>query len=458
MALYRYFQAKTDAQLPDPRGPLSKELPSTAILCANREVTNVLQLQQTKSRGPYTKFTPEEKAEIGKRAAEHGVAATVRYYKKRYSQGIKESSVRTWRKAYTSEVTKRRREGSEDVTVKKLPEKKRGRPFMLGEELEMQVRAYLTALRENGAVVNTAIAIGCAEGIVKSKDSNLLAANGGHIVLTKHWGKHLLTRMGFVKRRASTKAKIAIQNFDEVKAQFLLDIKVICEMDEIPFDLVINWDQTGIHYVPVGSWTMEKQGAKRVEIVAVDDKRQITAVFTGSLTGDFLPPQLIYKGTISRCLPSIDFPPDWHITCSENHWSNESTMKAYIEKILLPYVSRKRKELKLSPDYPALVIFDKFTGQGTESLLELLEENHIHVVMVPANCTDRLQPLDVSFNKPAKNFLRQQFHTWYAEQISQQLGEKASAHAHPVDLRLSVVKPLGAQWMIKLYNYFKSIK
>ena len=42
---------------------------------------------------------------------------------------------------------------------------------------------------------------------------------------------------------------------------------------------------------------MEKEGAKRVEITAVDDKRQITAVFTGSLTSDFLPPQLIYKGT-----------------------------------------------------------------------------------------------------------------------------------------------------------------
>jgi hypothetical protein len=42
-------------------------------------------------------------------------------------------------------------------------------------------------------------------------------------------------------------------------------------------------------------------------------------------------------------------------------------MKAYIEKILLPYINGKRRELKLHPDYPALVIFDKFTGQGTES-------------------------------------------------------------------------------------------
>ena len=84
-------------------------------------------------------------------------------------------------------------------------------------------------------------------------------------------------------------------------------------------------------------------------------------------------------------------------------------MKRYIEKILLPYVNRKWEDLKLQPDHPVLTIFDNFTGQGTESLLELLEANHIHVVLVPANCTDRLQPLDVSVNKPAKNFLRQQF-------------------------------------------------
>ena len=33
---------------------------------------------------------------------------------------------------------------------------------------------------------------------------------------------------------------------------------------------------------------MEKEGSKTVEIVGVDDKRQITAVFAGSLAGDFL--------------------------------------------------------------------------------------------------------------------------------------------------------------------------
>ena len=70
------------------------------------------------------------------------------------------------------------------------------------------------------------------------------------------------------------------------------------------------------------------------------------------------------------------------------------------------------------------------------------------------NCTNRLQPLDVSVNKAAKNFLRDQFQEWYAQQLRDQIldGKKAE----PVDLRMSVVKPLGARWMLKLYGYFKA--
>jgi len=49
---------------------------------------------------------------------------------------------------------------------------------------------------------------------------------------------------------------------------------------------------------------MDQEGARRVEVVAKDDKRQITAVFAGSSSGHFLPPQLIYEGKTDRCLPN----------------------------------------------------------------------------------------------------------------------------------------------------------
>ena len=460
MSLLKYFQTKSS--LPKPDGPLSKAVPSSSIVAANKEVKEVLEKPEEKDtltpskRGTYESFTPEEKARIGKRAAEHGVTATVRHFSRVFTnRSLKESTVRTWKMKYLQEVAARRR-ANEDTSVKELVNKKTGRPLMLGEDLDKQVRAYLTALRETGAVVNTAITIACAKGVVKNFDSNLLECNGGHVSLTKHWAKYLLERMGFVKRRASTKAKVSLPDFEQFKAQFVFDVKAVIEMEEIPSELVINWDQTGIHYVPVSSWTMAKEGSKRVEITGIDDKRQLTAVFAGTMAGDFLPPQLVYQGKTSKCLPSIKFPSDWHITFTENHWSNEATMVDYLEKVLVPYVERKREELKLDSNYPALVIFDRFRGQCTDDFFAKLEAHHVLVAVVPANCTDRLQPLDVSVNKAAKEFLRGQFQEWYSEQICQQLQKGCESAPHPVDLRMSIVKPLGGKWMISLYDYMKS--
>ena len=98
----------------------------------------------------------------------------------------------------------------------------------------------------------------CAEGVVRNADSNKLAVNRGHIFITKDWAKNILHRMEFVKCRASTKAKISVDDFEEKREQFLLDIKATLTLEDIPLDLIINWDQTGMHYVPVSSWTMSK--------------------------------------------------------------------------------------------------------------------------------------------------------------------------------------------------------
>ena len=238
--------------------------------------------------------------------------------------------------------------------------------------MDDQVKSYVQYLRNKGTPVNTAVVLGITSGIMKSHDSSLLASNGKHIVLGKSWAKHLLSRMGYVKKRGNTATKVAISNLEEVKQQFLLDIKVVVEIEEIPSELVINWNQTGINYVPSDSYTMEKEGTKRVPIISADNKRQITAVFAGTLTGSFLPPQLMYKDTTKCCLPTVKFSSDWHITCSDNHWSNESTMIAYLQDILFPYIDCKREQLKLGANFPALVIFDNFKAQRTEKVLKLL--------------------------------------------------------------------------------------
>ena len=150
---------------------------------------------------------------------------------------------------------------------------------------------------------------------------------------------------------------------------------------------------------------MELEGAKRVDIAGKDDKRQITAVFAGSMAGDFLPIQLVYKGKTPCCLPHVESVPEgWHLTYSPSHWSIEQTMRDYIQRIIVPYVDKMRQKLKLGVNYPTLLLFDNFKAKCTQELLTLLDDNFINVLLIPPNCTDRLQPMDISVNKPAKDF------------------------------------------------------
>jgi len=75
----------------------------------------------------------------------------------------------------------------------------------------------------------------------------------------------------------------------------------------------------------VSSWTIAKEGSKKVPVDGLEDKRQITAVFGVTIEGHFLPLQLIYQDKTAACLPLTRFPSDWHIVYTRTHWANKST-------------------------------------------------------------------------------------------------------------------------------------
>ena len=119
--------------------------------------------------------------------------------------------------------------------------------------------------------------------------------------------------------------------------------------------------------------------------------------------GAFLPIQLIYEGKTDRCNPHFNFLLDWNITHSPKHWSTEETMIQYVDIIIIPFVETTRK--LLGEDKAAVIIMGNFKGQVTPEMNALLEKHNIHSCLLPPNTTDRLQPMDLSVNKPAKAFL-----------------------------------------------------
>ena len=94
------------------------------------------------------------------------------------------------------------------------------------------------------------------------KPSNTLPTSeqtGGHITISETWALSLLKRMGYVKCKATTKSihlQYLVKYLSKPKNRFLRQITRMVKLREIPDNLIINLDQTGIHLVPTGDWTM----------------------------------------------------------------------------------------------------------------------------------------------------------------------------------------------------------
>jgi hypothetical protein len=307
------------------------------------------------------RYTAAVRADIGKYACLHGTRAASAHFSRKLGEKMSKFTVHSIKLAYLERLNEKGGNSSDDE-IAELPPKKRGRPLLLGKNMDDQLQLYLKKIRDQGGIVTASVAVAAARGIVMAIDRRQLAEFGGHIKLSREWVYHLLGHMKFVKRKATTaKSKHTPEDFAAVKQAFLDDVEAVVTMEDIPPELVLNWDQTGIHLVPASTWTMDREGSKRVEISGANDKRQITAVFCGSLTGDFLPLQLIYKGKSPRCHPQFQFPSDWHVTHSPKHWSTEQTMLQYITEIIVPYIEAQRDALGDS-EQSALVIMDNFKG------------------------------------------------------------------------------------------------
>ena len=100
--------------------------------------------------------------------------------------------------------------------------------------------------------------------------------------------------MKFVKHKVTTaKSKHTDAEFVKIKKAFLRELVETVEMEEIPAEMILNWDETAVKIVPT---TMDHQGPKCVEVGGANEKRAITAVFCASLVGDFFLSKLFTKG------------------------------------------------------------------------------------------------------------------------------------------------------------------
>ena len=162
------------------------------------------------------RLTPSDRAEIGRYACQHGIAAAARRYSREFQHSVNESTVRYMKKAYLK--VRREKRTAEDDDLRMLPPKKRGRPVLLGEHIERKVQLYLEKVREGGGVVSGKIVVATGRGILMVCVRSRLVENGGHTRLSRFWANSLLSRMNFVQRKTTTaKYKYSASDFSKLQ-------------------------------------------------------------------------------------------------------------------------------------------------------------------------------------------------------------------------------------------------
>ena len=321
--------------------------------------------------------------------------ATVKKFKPDFPH-LKESTVRTFRDKYRN--TLKRNRGSSSP-VKKLATMTRGRPLMLGK-LDEKVKNFLLALRRKGGVVNTVVAIAAAKALIQKSNEDHLKV----IELEKSSrAKSLFQRMGFTKRAATTGIP-EIPEGARKGAALLFDHEIVSKIGkyQIPHSLMLNIDQTPSKLVPSSRHTLAKENSKHVSIAGSSYQQAITATFGITFSNEFLPMQLIYGGKTQQSFPKFDFPDSFSLSANPKHFSNTEESIKLLDDIIIPYFKCEQSKLRIGEDQYALLILD------------VLKENHILFVRVPANMRNIFQPLDLTVNGSFRSLMKSKFTEWYS--------------------------------------------
>ncbi|KAF9558800.1 hypothetical protein CPC08DRAFT_549321 [Agrocybe pediades] len=186
-------------------------------------------------------------------------------------------------------------------------------------------------------------------------------------------------------------------------------------------DLYVNSDQTQVIYAPGNRMTWTAAGSSQVAIVGMEEKRAFTLMVSVAANGTLLPFQAIYVGLTKASLPSSTSP--HYLDCTganflfeasgtKTYWSNQSTMKTFVNKILAPYFEERKQELGLPTSQKSLWQIDVWSVHRSEEFRGWMRKTHPNIILdfVPGGCTGVHQPCDVGIQRPLKLSIRKSYH------------------------------------------------
>ena len=164
-----------------------------------------------------------------------------------------------------------------------------------------------------------------------------------------------------------------------------------------------NMDETPVWLEMPGTSTLEYSGGKEVSVSSAGQQKKRFTVVLGALAdGSKLPVFALLPGVRPPAKQMIPAGVIIHMCGTGKSWSNEQITQVWLNRIW----GRNNTERRL-------LVWDTFRGHTTNNIKSLVRnEFNTDMIYIPGGCTSKLQPADVSWNKPFKNNLQEMYDEW----------------------------------------------
>lgn len=206
------------------------------------------------------------------------------------------------------------------------------------------------------------------------------------------------------KPEPTSKARAMGFNRPQV-SKFFTTYQEILEKHNISPTRIFNVDESALSTVQKPPKVFAQTGKKQVgALTSAERGIHVTMVCCMSTTGHFIPPALIFPRKRWK-QELIDGAPLGTLGLyQENGWMNSELFLRWLQhfkKFANPTISEK-----------VLLIVDGHSSHKGYEVLTFAKNNGIVILSLPAHCTHRMQPLDVTFYGPMKTYYNQEISLW----------------------------------------------
>ena len=466
---------KPEPEFPPHQNEMATSTPSTAKNHGEaKRGGNTVRAQKKAARG-ITGHVDDEtikrffeiKMDMNIKSDKDAIAYVCKQYPARFGTDIAASTVTGWKKRYQNIMAAEKEKQEEKDRAMEMERKKPGpktRDVPIGEfkpsrrnnqklsvSMLMAIAAMIVAHLAAGLPLTSSLMEPIVIGYLETREPKITWQP------RKSWYPRFLKKLGLSWRRATKAARSQPHDFETIRRDFILRVVWLVRRYNIPKNLFMNLDETGCCLLPIGKSTWGEKGAKQINVLGKDDKRQFTVVPVITVAGTYAcPTQLIWAGTGKPQNKACHYDDkegafkNISQTHSESHWTTESTILELVASI---YKHVERHALATGQEAAAVhwvLCWDTYPVHCKQDVVAKLKELYpcLHLLYIPGGCTGLLQALDLAFNYPFKRAVGAAFTLYLVHAMKKQLENNRTDEAvGKLDIRLSTLKGPFVRWV-----------